>query len=601
MLAEQKEEAQAEEIHSWFADAVIEDAIAELAEKYGISQSSASAMVYSGGLTIHTTLDMTAQNMLDEFYKNAKNFPANEVGKPDSSAVLINGKTGAVLAVAGGRGEKSANRTFCLATKARRSPGSALKPISVYAPAIEKNLITWATVFDDTPVNITRSGAGYTLWPKNNPRIYSGLTSVNKAIYNSVNTVAVQVLAKVGLQSSFDFCKKAGISGLCEKAEGEGGKILSDIAAAPLAMGATSLGVTVRDMAGAYTMFSRRGEFEKPYTFTSVYSADGTLLLSHGNGAERLISEESADIMTRLLGNVVTKGTAKGMNIASKVEVAGKTGTSNSGGDKWFIGYTPEYVLGVWCGYRDGRDMGEYDDNPACSVFDGIMTKLYGALPSYERRFTHSKGVVSSAYCADSGFLPAKACHADLRGKRIETGYFKRGTEPKSSCDTHVLVRYDKVTRAIACEKCPEENIIYAGLLKVNRSFPCDVRITDSQYTYMYLPTGIEPALDENLPYFAKMQNSGVFYGTSGVAKAKNRYCREHFLETTAEATTSPPAETAPPAETSSHSNETSAAQAQTSASSTPSSTVVTSSPPTETSTATTPAQTTGGTEKKAE
>ena len=135
MLAEQKEEAQAEEIHSWFADAVIEDAIAELAEKYGISQSSASAMVYSGGLTIHTTLDMTAQNMLDEFYKNAKNFPANEVGKPDSSAVLINGKTGAVLAVAGGRGEKSANRTFCLATKARRSPGSALKPISVYAPA----------------------------------------------------------------------------------------------------------------------------------------------------------------------------------------------------------------------------------------------------------------------------------------------------------------------------------------------------------------------------------------------------------------------------------------------------------------------------------
>lgn len=550
-LAEQKEKTQTEEIHSWFVDAVIEDAIAELAEKYGISQSSASSMVYSGGLTIHTTLDMSAQNMLDNFYKNAKNFPTNEVGTPDSAAVLIDGKTGAVLAIAGGRGEKSANRAFCLATKARRSPGSALKPISVYAPAIEKNLITWATVFDDVPVKVTKAGAGFALWPKNNPRVYSGLTTVNKAIYNSVNTVAVQVLGKVGVRNSFDFCKKAGLSGLVESAEGEGGKILSDIAAAPLAMGATSLGVTVRDMAGAYTMFSRGGEFEKPYTFTSVYGADGTLLLSHGEKTERLISEESADIMTRLLVGVTVRGTAKGMKIAGKVELAGKTGTSNSGGDKWFVGYTPEYVLGVWCGYRDGRDMGEYDDNPACTVFDGVMAKLYGTLPSYERKFNHSAGVVASAYCADSGFLPSKACHADLRGGRIETGYFKRGTEPKSHCDTHVLVRYDKVTRAIACEKCPEENIINAGLLKVNRSFPCDVRITDSQYTYMYLPAGISPALEENLPYFAKMQKNGVFYGTSGVAKAKNRYCREHFLETTAE-TAPPPAEsTAPPSETS--------------------------------------------------
>jgi len=602
-LAEQKEKS-TEEIHSWFADAVIEDAIAELAEKYGISQVSASAMVYSGGLTIKTTLDMRAQNMLDEFYKNAKNFPASEVGTPDSAAVLIDGKTGAVRAIAGGRGEKSANRAFCLATKARRSPGSSLKPISVYAPAIEKDLITWASVFDDVPVKITRAGAGFTLWPKNNPRVYSGLTTVNKAIYNSVNTVAVNVLGKVGMRSSFDFCKKAGLSGLVESAEGEDGKILSDIAAAPLAMGATSIGVTVRDMAGAYTMFSRGGEFEKPYTFTSVYSADGTLLLSHGQSAERLISEESADIMTRLLKNVVTKGTAKGMRIAGKVEVAGKTGTSNSGGDKWFIGYTPEYVLGVWCGYRDGRDMGEYKENPACTVFDGVMTKLYSGLDSYERKFTHSAGVVASAYCADSGFLPAKACHADLRGTRIETGYFKRGTEPKSHCTTHVLVRYDKVTRAIACEKCPEENITYAGLLKVNRSFPCDVRITDSQYTYMYLSAGISPALEENLPYFAKIQKSGVYYGSSGVAKAKNRYCREHFLETTTQATISPPEVlTPPPAETGgggTTSAPSSTAGTEASSSSSASAAKPSTGKTSGTSAATTPAQTTSGTATKA-
>ncbi|MBQ9745641.1 MAG: PBP1A family penicillin-binding protein [Clostridia bacterium] len=540
-LAEQKESEPEGEIHSWFVDAVIEDVIAELAQKYGLSRSGASAMVYSGGLSIHTTLSADMQDMLDEFYKNSKNFPASEVGTPDSAAVIIDAKTGAVRAIAGGRGEKSANRAFCLATKAQRSPGSAIKPISVYAPAIEKNLVTWASVFDDVPVSITKTSGGYTLWPKNNPRVYSGLTTVNKAVYNSVNTVAVQVLSKVGLQNSFDFCKKAGLSGLTERTAGEGGKVLSDIAVAPLAMGATSIGVTVRDMAGAYTMFTRGGEFEKPYTFTAVYAADGTLLLSHGGSAERLISEESADIMTRLLRNVVVKGTATGMDIANKVEVAGKTGTSGSGSDKWFVGFTPEYVCGVWCGYRDGRDMGEYKENPACTVFDGIMGKVYKSLGSYEKRFTHSAGVVASSFCADSGRLASKACHADLRGGRIETGYFKRGTEPAGHCTAHMLVKYDKVTHAIACEKCPEENVINVGLLKVNRSFPCNVRITDAQYTYMYLPAGAEPALEENLPYFARLQKNGTFYGTSGVAKAKNRYCREHFLETTTEATTSPP------------------------------------------------------------
>ena len=527
------QEKQSDEIHSWFVDAVIEDVIAELAEKQGISYERASALVYSGGLNIYTTLNAELQDMLDEFYRNASNFPKNEEGSPESAAVIMDGKNGAILAIAGGRGEKNANRAFCLATKAKRSPGSSLKPISVYAPAIEKDLVTWATVFDDVPVSIQKSGSTYTMWPKNNPRIYSGLTTVNKAIYNSVNTVSVRVLEKVGLQNSFDFCKKAGISGLVEKAEGEKGKILSDIAVAPLAMGATSIGVSVRDITGAYTMFTRGGEFETPYTFTQVYASDGTLLLSHGNSAERLISEESADIMTKMLKNVVTKGTAKGLTLASRVEVAGKTGTSNSGGDRWFIGFTPDYVCGVWSGYRDGRDIGEYEKNPACTVFDGIMDKVYDSLDKYTKKFTSCKSVIASSYCIDSGELASKSCHADLRGNRIETGYFKKGTLPSHHCDTHTLVRYDKITGAIACDKCPEENIVNVGLIKVDRSFPCDIYITDSQYTYRYLTLGIEPELSENMPYFANLQKNGVFFGLSNTKKARNRYCKEHYLETT--------------------------------------------------------------------
>ena len=522
-----------QEIYSWFVDALIEDVINDLSEQYGLSREAASAKVYSGGLSIHSTLNKQMQDMIENFYANAKNFPRNDVGIPESAAVIIDGKTGAILAIAGGRGRKSANRAFCLATKARRSPGSSLKPISVYAPALEKDIITWSTVFDDVPVSITQSGSSYSLWPKNNPRVYSGLTTVNKAIINSVNTVAVRVLRKLGVQSSFRFCKKAGISGLVESSAGEGGTILSDIAEAPLALGATSIGVTVRDITGAYTMFTRGGEFEKPYTYSAVYDSTGKLLLSHGEKATRLISEETADIMTRLLKNVVTKGTAKGLSLANKVEVAGKTGTSNSGGDRWFIGYTPEYVCGVWSGYRDGRDIGEYDNNPACTVFDGIMKNVYLSLPSYEKKFKTSNNVIACSYCVDSGHLASKACHSDPRGNRIETGYFKKGTEPKEHCDTHYLVEYDKVTHAVACEKCPKENIVKTALLKVDRSFPCEIKITDAQYTYRYLPIGVEPALEENLPFFARLQKSGEFFGTSGKDRSYNRYCHEHFIEDT--------------------------------------------------------------------
>ena len=320
-------------------------------------------------------------------------------------------------------------------------------------------------------------------------------------------------------------------------------------------MGATSIGVSVREITGAYTMFTRKGEFEIPYTFTKVYSHDGTLLLSHGDKAERLISEESADIMTKMLKNVVTKGTAKGLTLASRVELAGKTGTSNSGGDRWFIGFTPDYVCGVWSGYRDGRDIGEYENNPACTVFDGIMDKVYDSLDKYTKKFDSSKNVIASSYCIDSGELASKACHADLRGNRIETGYFKKSALPSHHCNTHTLVRYDKVTGAVACEKCPEENIVNVGLIKVNRSFPCNIYITDSQYTYRYLPVGTELELSEELPFFSRLQKSGVFFGRSNTKKARNRYCKEHYLETTTSpqipeiSTTTPPTETTAPKE----------------------------------------------------
>ena len=522
---------------SWFTEVVIEDVIADLSEKYGLSRTVASGMLYNGGLSIYTTMDKKMQETVEQYYKMVENFPKSEEGaRANSAAVLIDPKSGRLLAVAGDVGEKKSDRIFNLATQMLRSPGSVIKPITVYAPAMERDLITWASVYDDVPVTFTKEGSGYAPWPKNNPRVYAGLTTVNAALCKSTNTVAVRILQELGVQTAFGYAKRLGLSHLIERENGENGKTLSDIALAPLALGAVTRGVSVREMTGAYSALADGGVYHEAISYTAVYDKDGNLLLSHGGDGERVFSEETADLMTRLLENVVSQGTATDISLRKTLPVAGKTGTSNANTDRWFIGYTPDLLCGVWYGHKDARDIGTHKKNPAVLIFDGLMTRIY-AKNSAEtvtldksHTFTRSENVVRCLYCKDSGDLPTSVCSHDLRGHRLEYGYFKKGTEPKSRCETHVLVDYDGETRAIAAEHCPSENIVRVALLKYyNRSFPCEIKVTDAQYMYRHLPYGASPSVDENEAFFQDFyESNGNFIGICGGKRASNRYCAEH-------------------------------------------------------------------------
>lgn len=523
--------------NSWFTEVVIEDVIRDLSSELGISRTAASHMLYNGGLSVYTTMDAKMQAAAEAYYENIENFPKSEEGtRATSAAVVIDPKNGHLLAVAGDTGEKKSDRIFNLATQMLRSPGSVIKPVSVYAPAIEKNLITWASVYDDIPVTISKEGSGYTLWPKNNPRVYAGLTTVSSALCRSTNTVAVRVLQQLGVQTSFRYAKALGLSTLIEHEKTENGNILSDAALAPLALGAVTKGVSVREMTGAYGALACEGVFHETISYTEVYDKDGKLLLSNEKEGKRIFGADTADLMTRLLQNVVAYGTASDLTLQKSVPVAGKTGTSNANTDRWFIGYTPDLLCGVWYGYKDARDIGTHKKNPAVLVFDGLMTKIYGTGSAETldldkaHTFPQSENIVSCLYCKDSGERPASACSADPRGHRIALGYFKKGTEPRSTCDTHILVDYDKVTRAVACENCPSENIIRVALIKnYNRSFPCEITITDAQYTYRHLSYGALPSMNENEAFFQDFYESGGNYiGISGGKHSYNCYCSEH-------------------------------------------------------------------------
>lgn len=518
--------------NTWFTDCVIEQVIKDLCEKKGLSRSAASDLIYGGGLTIYTTMDAQMQEMLEAFYLDPSNFPRSNGGESPQSSAVIMDKNGAVKAIVGGRGEKNSDRILCLATGMPRSPGSVIKPVSVYAPALDGGLITWASVFDDVPVTFTKTGSGYSMWPKNNPRIYAGLTTVNQAIKISTNTVSVRVLEKFGYENSFAFLRdKAGISTLVERRKSENGTYLSDIAPAPLALGATSDGVSLLEMTAAYSMFSNGGICSRAHFYTNVYDKNGTLLLSHDGEGVQAISSDSADIMTRMMQNVTDAGgTASCITLKNRTEVAGKTGTSNSNTDRWFIGYTPNLLCGVWYGFKDARDIGYYKANPAAQIFDGVMAKALTFVPSdeYETKFTHSPNVVSCLYCKDSGLLPSKACLLDPRGHRVEVGYFLRGTEPTKRCDVHMEVNICP-EGGVVIGKCKESPRVSALIHPYNRSFPCQVRVTDAQFVYRRLPAEKEPSNGIGEAFFECLRGAGEFFGTSGVTVPFNRVCPHYY------------------------------------------------------------------------
>ncbi len=532
-------------INSWYTDMVIEDVMNDLVEA-GYTQQAASMLVYSGGLKIYTCMDKEVQDLLDDAYKDGMIgesetdiFPAHTSGMPaQSSMIIIDPYTGDILGVAGKRGEKTGNRIQNYATQTVRPAGSSIKPVSVYAPALEAGLITYATVYDDTPYDFGTDNA--TAWPSNLPSRYDGLTNINSAISSSKNTIAVKVLNDLTLDYSFDFCKNyLQMDSLIDLLELSNGTKLTDKGLAALALGQQNYGVTVREITAAYGMFTNAGIFNEAKSYLRVEDASGKVILENDDIGTVVLSEENAAIMTKMLTNVVTSGTASKITLKSKVNCAGKTGTTSNDYDRWFIGYTPYYIGGVWYGYEYPKSLANLSSNPCITIWDSIMTELHQkyideaasggeALKTFETPDT----VVRARYCRDSGLLMTEACYADPRGasgSRAEWGYFAKGTEPKGYCTTHVMVRYDSVTGAVASDCCPSANIVNVGLLNIeDRNFPVQVTVTDAQYVWRSMADTTEPGGWWGDPFFVN-QLGGLFAGTTNVEKQYNQFCWEHF------------------------------------------------------------------------
>lgn len=413
-------------VYSYFVDQVINDVIADLQNKKGYSKTFATQQVFGGGLKIYTTMDPEIQDDIESVYENKANFAGASSGV-QSAMVIIDPYTGQIKGMAGGIGVKNESRGLNRATQSKRQAGSSIKPLSVYAPALEHKKITAATILTDEPITIGE-------WsPKNSYNGFKGDMTVRRAIEISANIPAVKTLQTLGIENSYSFMtKKLGFTSLTD----------TDKNLSALGLGGMSYGVSPKEMAAAYGTFVNKGVYITPYTYTKVLDSSGKVILENKPESTRAMSEANAFIMTSFLKEVVngSSGTGRAARI-SGTTAYGKTGTSNDNKDKWFCGFTPYYVGAVWYGYDSDKSVGS--TNVATQVWKKVMEKVHEGLP--EKNIEQPDSVTAVSVCQLTGKLSSGGC---THGK---TEYFASGTVPSKYCGNN----HRSVTGGVSEEKSP--------------------------------------------------------------------------------------------------------------------------------------------------
>lgn len=470
-------------VQSYFVDQVIVDVRKALMEQLNISSTMANYMIYGGGLEIHTTLDQTIQADMDSVFMDDEYFPLinksaqQQEEHPQAAMAIIDAQNGQVRALRGGYGKKEASNTLNRASSSlmKRQPGSSIKPLVVYAPAIDLKKITPATIIDDVPVYMLGGKDSEREYPSNYDNTHDGLTSVRNGLKNSVNVVAAKIWRDIlGPDESVEYLKRVGIDRTNEK-------YLS------LVMGGLETGVNPLQMAAAYVPFAHEGLYFEPTTFTEVRDVNGKVIIDKkAANFSVAYSEQTAFIMADMMKEV-TKGRdstyphpgTAATNVNEKIigmPVAGKTGTTSSNIDKWFVGYTPYYTAAVWYGYDNNGPEPikmvpkEYDQ--AQKIWAAVMAKVHEGLP--KKDFTMPQGIVQKKICIYSGKVATSLCENDPRGDATKVEYFIKGTEPRDDepCDVHVEAQVcteskDALGRnLLAGPYCPPDKVVTKVFIK---------------------------------------------------------------------------------------------------------------------------------------
>ena len=369
-----------QEIYSYYDEVVIRDVIRDLMSTKGLNRDAAEKLLYSGGYQIYSCIDTRIQDIVDSLYSNPDLMPKGGRYEQQfqSAIVIMNPYDGRILALCGGVGPKEINFGLNRAVPvtsggvdyggATRSPGSSIKPLASYGPALNEGLITPDTLVNDA-ANITLAGTSW--YPHNDNYANYGVLSIYQALKWSLNTVAAQLIDKLpnGPQTAYDYLtQRLGFTSL----------VPDDAAYAPMALGQLTNGVSVREMAQAYCALVNDGTFTYSRTYSMVTDSRGNIVLDNVPQTIAAFDPNTAYCLTWMMKNAVNEGTGTEARLGN-VPVAGKTGTSGEYKDRWFAGVTPYYVAVVWTGF-DIPERITSNGNPAARVWRQIMSKVHSGL-----------------------------------------------------------------------------------------------------------------------------------------------------------------------------------------------------------------------------
>lgn len=376
------------EINNYFVDTLIEQVIDDLAEKYNLTTELASTMFYNGGFKIYSTLNPEIQSAMEEVYTDIDTyFPQtapdlNGEKQHVQSAMTIMDYSGHIVGIVGGAGEKTTNRGLNRAIASPRQPGSTMKPLGVYALAVENDIVNYTSNVTDRPIeNYYPDGKS---GPKEWFGYYKGTVRLNYAIRKSMNAVPVRLLQEVGIDTSYDFLvNKLNLKHLVE----------ADKNLSALALGGCSYGITTTESAAAYAIFGNQGVYHEPTTYYRIERANGEVVFDYDETGTQVIGADTATIMNHLLQEVVYGSEGTGRSIAGfnySLKAYAKTGTSSESNDLWMVAGTPYYVGSVWYGFDIQSDVS--NSGAAAKIWRDVMKEVHRGLEKKE--FEDSDDVV---------------------------------------------------------------------------------------------------------------------------------------------------------------------------------------------------------------
>jgi penicillin-binding protein 1A len=450
--------------HPYFIDYVLHNELLNILltmPEYS-SREEAYEAIYNRGLKVYTTLDtktqaatenvlgdesLYSQNVRVDMHllktllaeKDYSRYPEETLSdagilQPQAAAVVANPVTGEVLALVGGRDYGKNNQD--LRYLSRRQPGSAIKPIVTYAPAMEEKLLTPGSILDDSPY------IRQTWTPENFDRRFRGLITVREALVWSYNVPAVRAFEQLTPNVGIGYAKRMGLSTLH-----------NDDYNLATTLGGLTHGVTAFDMAQAYAVLANQGIKIDFFTVKKIEDRNDQVIYEHRSEPVAVLSQQTAFLMTDILKDVVRRGTAGRLRIG--YPVAAKTGTTNENRDAYLVAYTPEIVVSFWIGH-DIPILGTVAGGSGTPVnyMNVLLPKVIEGLEPTD--FVRPSGISGPiSICNKSGLRPGPYCPPES----IVSEIFPTGMVPQSDCDLHLEMEICRVSELLPGDYCPEHEI----------------------------------------------------------------------------------------------------------------------------------------------